>query len=215
MTNYGFRVCIQMLLMDSSALQLLSGHMGSLSGQESRGLRHKRDNRLCGLLFFSIGGTVCKQDTQLCAQISSNVPCTQEQVRNHLGAARSCHGSHSSAGTVKTGIIHHAAASLFHQRHVEVSQFVCFGGKLLLLTTSQCHFMQHVHEWAMDVYICTCIYIWHYNKVATYIYMYITCHSLLFLFAWLITHMVLLQAPHTQEKGILLVFEPRKVPCGS
>lgn len=51
--------------------------------------------------------------------------------------------------------------------------------------------------------------------MATYIYMYITCDSLLCLFAWLITHMVLLQAPHTQEKEILLVFEPRKVPCGS
>lgn len=35
-TNCGFRVCIQMLLMDSSALQLLSGHTGSLAGQGQR-----------------------------------------------------------------------------------------------------------------------------------------------------------------------------------
>lgn len=53
-TNCGCRVCIQMLLMDYSALQMLSHHRGSLSGQGSRGLRHKRNNRLCGLLYFSL-----------------------------------------------------------------------------------------------------------------------------------------------------------------
>lgn len=51
-TNCGCRVRIQMLLMDSSALQLLCRHTGSLSGQGSRGLRHKRSYRLWGLLFF-------------------------------------------------------------------------------------------------------------------------------------------------------------------
>lgn len=53
-TNCGCRVCILMLLMDDSALQLLSCHSGSLSEQGSRGLRHKRNNRLCALLFFCL-----------------------------------------------------------------------------------------------------------------------------------------------------------------
>lgn len=71
-TNCGCRVRIQMLLMDSSALQLLSQHTGSVSGQGSSGLRHRRDTGLCGLLFWLCGGAVCREDTQLCAHSSSN-----------------------------------------------------------------------------------------------------------------------------------------------